>query len=86
MARAEQLAAGPTGKTRPRGVFSADERPGRLQEPSPSTNTPRFLFFWEFFIPAFMATARPHACLTTHCSALSHAAVPLRYCAPVGLA
>jgi hypothetical protein len=29
MARAERLAAGPTGKTRPRGVFSADERPGR---------------------------------------------------------
>jgi hypothetical protein len=30
MARAERLVTGPTGKnTPPRGVFSADERPGR---------------------------------------------------------
>jgi hypothetical protein len=64
MTRAERLAAGPTGKTRPRGVFSADERPGRATGAISMhiRPTPLLIFFCypspRFFLARFADSSR----------------------------
>jgi hypothetical protein len=65
MARAERLAAGPTGKTRPRGVFSVMKGTGLasgaiLMRMRPSLPD----FFWIFLEP--WAHNEPHGTLETH--------------------
>jgi len=50
MARAEP--AGSRADRTPGGYLPLTKGRAGLQEPSPSTYTPRFLFFWEFFIQA----------------------------------
>jgi hypothetical protein len=65
MARAEQLAAGPTGKTRPRGVFSADERPGRATGAISEYEHPTFPIFLGIFHPGIHGYRAP-SCLFDH--------------------